>query len=294
MNRPDTAAAGPSPALREELRSLAVELALSAGALVRDGRQAALAGGGGIDTKSTPTDVVTVMDRASEEHLRERISRLRPQDAVLGEETGGQGSREGITWVVDPIDGTVNYLYGRSDYTVSVAAVVGDPLTAGAWHPVAGAVARPETGEVWHAHLGGGAAVQGPWGEKTLTVNTVTDVGLSLLATGFAYDAGMRREQAQALVTLLPAVRDIRRGGSAALDLCAVAAGEVDAYAERGVHIWDIAAGQLIAAEAGAHIATWHSGPERPQGLLAASPGIAVQLGSLLATAYGSGEPTPA
>lgn len=270
------------------LRALAIDLAQSAGRLVRAGRAETLATHGGVSVKSTRTDVVTAMDRACEEFLRERLATARPGDAVLGEEAGVAGTPGAVTWVVDPIDGTVNYLYGRPEYAVSVAAVIGDPCAPGAWTPVAGAVANPVLQEVYHAHLGGGAALRTPAGEVPLRVNDVRELALTLLATGFGYAADVRREQARALVGILPVVRDIRRGGSAALDLCAVASGVVDAYAERGVHPWDVAAGWIVAAEAGASVHAWDSGADRPLGLLAAPPMIAEPLHRLLLHAYGA------
>lgn len=274
------------------LRDLAVDLALGAGELVRTGRRAALADQ--VGTKSTATDVVTVMDRASEAYLRRRLAAERPDDAVLGEEEGIARARgtsatpSPVTWVVDPIDGTVNYLYGRPEYAVSVAAVVGDPTRPGAWRPVAGAVANPETGEIHHAYAGGGAHLRDRSGEpdRALACTAVDTVSMTLLATGFGYAADVRREQALALLEILPAVRDIRRGGSAALDLCTVASGVVDAYAERGVHAWDVAAGWLVAAEAGAQVRTWSSGSDRPWGVLAAPSSVAPQLTELVQGAY--------
>ena len=278
--------------LRERLpglRELAVDLASGAGELAVRGRSAALADGGGVGVKSTRTDVVTAMDRAAEDYLRERLARERPGDAVLGEEAGAHGSPSEVTWVLDPIDGTVNYLYGREEYAVSVAAVFGDPSRPGAWRRVAGGVARPASGGVYHAHDGGGAGRSVAGAEVALRVGDCSDLGLALLATGFAYDAAMRREQARALVRILPAVRDIRRGGSAALDLCAVAEGTADAYVERGVHAWDVAAGWVIALEAGAAVSWWDSGPQRPLGIAAASPTLAPALAALIAAAYEGG-----
>lgn len=285
---------GPSPALPDELRGelpalrdLAVDLAEKAAALVEGGRAAAISD---VETKTSRTDVVTAMDRASEDYLRRRLAAERPGDGVFGEEAGaGAGHRAGaaaLTWVVDPIDGTVNYLYGRPEYTVSVAAVLGDPQADNGWWPVVGAVANPRTREVYHAYDGGGAFLRGPDGQRPVRASAVTDPGLVLLATGFGYEAHIRAEQARALVEILPAVRDIRRGGSAAWDLCTVASGVVDGYAERGVHVWDVAAGWLIAAEAGATVLTWDGGPDRPPGVLAAPPAVAGPLAHLLEGSY--------
>lgn len=222
-------------------------------------------------TKSSSTDVVTAADRASETWLREQLARCRPDDLVLGEEFGGAGTetrtevtdgapdaREAgcLTWVLDPIDGTVNYLYGLPSWAVSVACVLGDPTRPGAWAPAVGAVYAPVTGELFHAGHGAGAVLETPpadgrAGERALRVAATTDPALALLGTGFGYDAGVRAEQGRVVAELLPQVRDIRRLGSAALDLCAVAAGRLDAYYERGTHVWDHAAGLLVVEEAG-------------------------------------------
>ena len=241
---------------REALERLALELAVETGLLVQDRPT-------GVDvhhTKSTDLDVVTVMDERAEAHLRCRLAEARPDDAVLGEEGSGvSAGTTGLTWVLDPIDGTVNYLYGLPAYAVSVAVVVGDPTSAGAWTPVAGAVSSPATGEVFHARAGGGAYRRrlGPDGlddaqePDRLTVTDVHDLGQVLMATGFSYDRGRREGQASVARDLLPRVRDLRRMGAAALDLCHVGAGRVDVYYEWGVHPWDIAAGVLVVTEAG-------------------------------------------
>lgn len=275
------------------LRDLAVRLAVEAGELVSAERERALNDAGAVGTKSTDTDVVTVMDARSEELLRGRLARLRPGDRILGEEEGasepesaGPEEGSGLTWVLDPIDGTVNYLYGLAEYAVSVAAVVGDPTRDGAWWPIAGAVSRPASGEVYSAHLRGGATLRGPAGTSALRCSGVDRLRMTLLGTGFGYDAAVRAEQARALVEILPAVRDIRRGGSAALDLCRTGAGRLDAYAERGVHVWDVAAGWLVAAEAGADVGTWDGGAGRPRGVLAAPPALRPALEALMTGAY--------
>lgn len=242
----------PDPALLEELEGHCIDLALEAGRFIRDERPAAVAVAA---TKSTETDVVTEMDRRSEELLRKRVRTLRPADGLLGEEGAQVRGTSGLTWVVDPIDGTVNYLYDIPAYAVSVAVVVGDPRVEGAWRPVAGAVADPTRGLVHHARRGGGAWSR-PEGSDAgdghaLSVSTEDHLGRALLATGFGYSEDKRREQARVLTRVLPAVRDIRRIGSAALDLVRVADGSVDAYAESGINAWDLAAGWVIVEEAG-------------------------------------------
>ncbi|MBM6399823.1 inositol monophosphatase family protein [Phycicoccus sonneratiae] len=261
-----------------DLERVACEVAREAGRLVVDERPTEL----GTTAKSTRTDVVTEMDQRSQELLLERLAVLRPDDAVLGEEEGGRPGTSGLTWVVDPIDGTINYLYDMHEYAVSVAAVVGDPAVPGAWRPVAAAVLNPPTGELFHAHTGGGARLTGPGGSRSLRANPVSDLGLSLVGTGFGYAAEVRERQARLLVDLLPRVRDVRRHGSAALDLCAVACGRLDGYYETGLNAWDRAGGMLVAVEAGALV----GGPvgEVPTRDLtwAAAPGIAAELSALL------------
>lgn len=233
-----------------DLEAIAVDIATSAGRLVVDDRPRDL---GVAATKSSVTDIVTVMDQRSQDHLLARLDTLRPMDAVMGEEKGGRAGTSGITWVVDPIDGTVNYLYDLPAYAVSVAAVVGDPSVPGAWQPIAGAVVNPVSGETFRAALGRGALRRSGAGvERRLEVGrAASTLADTLVATGFSYAASTRAEQAGLLVELLPEVRDIRRIGSAALDLCRLAAGEVDAYYERALNPWDLAAGWLVVTEAG-------------------------------------------
>lgn len=236
----------PDQALLAELGTLAEELARRAGALVREGRP------GRVDvaaTKSSAVDVVTAMDLASEALLREVLAERRPDDGILGEEEGLVAGTTGVTWVVDPIDGTVNYLYGLPAYAVSVAAVVGEPTPA-TWTVVAGAVHQVADGRTWTATLGGGAHQDG----RPLRVRDAVPLAQSLVATGFGYTVERRRAQARVVAELLPRVRDIRRMGSAAIDLCQLAAGNVDLYYERGLQPWDLAAASLVAREAGAEV----------------------------------------
>lgn len=240
------------PGALEHLERLCIELAVAAGRFIRDERPS---GVGVAATKSTETDVVTEMDHRSEELLRRLILEHRPDDGILGEEGADVAGTSGLTWVVDPIDGTVNYLYEIPAYAVSVAVVLGDPHTEGAWRPVAGAVSDPSLRLVHHARRGGGAwtTPEGPDdGERRqLQVSGEDTLARSLLATGFGYSEQKRREQAEVLTRVLPAVRDIRRIGSAALDLVRVANGSVDAYCESGINAWDLAAGWVIVEEAG-------------------------------------------
>lgn len=230
------------------LEEIACELAREAGELIVSERPEHL---GVAATKSARTDIVTVMDRRSEGLLRTRLEARRPGDGLLGEEGASRPSATGITWVVDPIDGTVNYLYGLPAYAVSVAACVGDVHTPGQWRPVAGAVTNPVTDELFHARSGGGAHLQHRGRTSALHVTAQDDLALSLVGTGFGYDVDKRRQQAAVVVDLIPTVRDIRRAGSAALDLCSVAAGRLDGYYESGLNPWDLAAGWLVVTEAG-------------------------------------------
>ncbi|GAA1179275.1 inositol monophosphatase family protein [Ornithinimicrobium humiphilum] len=262
---------------RATLEQLAVDLAVEAALFVHGGRPQDL---DVQHTKSTDLDVVTVMDERSEALLRERLAVARPDDAILGEEGSGvSAGTSGLTWVIDPIDGTVNYLYDLPTYSVSVAVVVGDPTRAGAWAPVAGAVANPSTGEVFSARAGGGSRLRriGSGGldptvePEVLRATDVDDLGSVLLATGFAYDRERRQGQAAVMADLLPRVRDLRRLGSAALDLCHVGAGRLDGYYEWGIHPWDFAAGVLVATEAGAVVSGLEEGSPPSRAMVVAA-----------------------
>lgn len=273
MTRSDAELAG--------LRSVAETLAAEAAEFVRSRRAevfGARAGGADSDavrSKSTPTDPVTVVDTETERLLRDRLAELRPGDPILGEEGGGPDEREAvsdgaITWVLDPIDGTVNFVYGIPAYAVSVGVQV-DGVS------VAGAVADVVGGRVYSAAQGLGAHVVDAHGTQPLRCADVGELSMALLGTGFGYSIPRRTTQAALLARLLPLVRDVRRIGSAALDLCMVAAGRLDAYYEHGLQVWDRAAGELIAAEAGARVlgpAVGSSGSEAGL-VVAAAPGIA-------------------
>ena len=226
-----------------ELRALAVSVAQEAGGVLADrAGQVEVAA-----TKSSPTDVVTEMDRRSEELIRSRILAARPADAILGEEGGliGNADDAPVLWVIDPLDGTVNYLYGLHDWAVSVAAEVSGEI-------VAGAVYVPVRGELFSAVKGGGAVLASADGESKLHCNTGVPLERALIGTGFGYLAGRRKVQGEVVAAMLPQVRDIRRIGVASVDLCAVAAGRLDGFYERGLNYWDWAAGALVAAESGA------------------------------------------
>lgn len=228
------------------LTDLAERIARSAGDLIRDGRPDRVQVAA---TKSSEVDPVTAMDLASEAHLRELLARHRPDDGVLGEESGLEPGTTGLTWVLDPIDGTVNYLYGVPAYAVSVGLVAGDPDPE-RWTVVAGCVHSVVDGVTYTAGRGLGAFRDG----RRIAVNEPRSLATSLVGTGFGYRAERRRVQGRVLAELLPQVRDIRRIGSAALDLCRVAEGTLDVLYERGLNPWDIAAGEVVAREAGADV----------------------------------------
>ncbi|UYN82789.1 MAG: inositol monophosphatase [Microcella sp.] len=257
-----------------ELLTVARTIALEAAEFVADARRGTVEVA---DRKSSAVDVVTQVDRDVEDLIRARLAEQRPGDGFFGEESAADSSTTGLTWVVDPIDGTVNFLYGVPHYAVSIAVVEGeaDPQS---WRALAGVVVNPASGELFSATAGGGAHV----GERSLQVNPAVELSQALVATGFAYLADTRAEQGAAVARLLPLVRDVRRMGTASLDLCAVACGRVDAYFERTLSPWDHAAGGLIAAEAGARVSGAHGARGDHRFLLAAHPELAAALEAVL------------
>jgi myo-inositol-1(or 4)-monophosphatase len=275
VTRTDPAHDGdPVDQLLDELLGLAHEAAAAAVELIHTNRPAAFA----VDRKSTPTDMVTEMDTASERLIRSIIGRGRPDDLVIGEEDGahagapGRGGGTGrVSWLVDPIDGTTNYVYDHPGYNVSIAAVV-DGRTSVA------VVADPTHGRTYHAVLGRGAWCD----DRPLRLGDAAPLDRALVATGFAYDPERRGRQGAVVAQLVPRIRDLRRMGAAALDLCSVAAGRVDAYYEAGLGPWDLAAGALIATEAGARLGSLDGGPVRPDSVLAAHPDRFDELRELL------------
>jgi myo-inositol-1(or 4)-monophosphatase len=246
--------------LKAELLELALEAAHHAGALLLDGRPADL---GVAATKSSAVDVVTEMDLASEKLITGYLSERRPDDGFLGEEGAAVEGTSGVRWVVDPLDGTVNYLYGLPSWAVSIAAEFEGET-------VIGVVEAPTRGETFRAALGHGAFRNA----QPIRCRPAPSLDQALVGTGFNYVAERRAAQADLVRQLIPRVRDIRRSGSAAVDLCDVAAGRLDAFYERGLHAWDLAAGDLIAREAGAR--TGGRPGLAPDGELAvaASPGV--------------------
>jgi myo-inositol-1(or 4)-monophosphatase len=221
-----------------ELRDLALAVAREAGELVvrlrREGVEVA-------DTKSSATDVVTHADRACERLVLDRLLGARPDDGIVGEEGSSRAGTSGVVWIVDPIDGTVNYLYGLPHYAVSIAAEVDGEV-------VAGVVLAPVLATEYVATLGGGATRNG----EPIRPRPVVPLAERLVGSGFSYEQPARTRQAGYMTRLLPRVRDLRRIGCCSLDICMVASGSLDAYVEEGAHIWDHAAAGLVAAEAGA------------------------------------------
>lgn len=245
-----------------ELLALAERAARAAGAelLARRGRV------DGLEAKTSATDPVSDADRAAEELLVELLRSARPDDGLLGEEGAAREGSTGLRWVLDPLDGTVNWLYGFPAWCVSVACE-DDRRAPG--EALAGVVYDPLRDELFRAARGHGAWLRTPGGERRLTVNDPVPLSRALIATGFSYDPEDRRRQAATVARVLPQARDVRRAGSAALDLCAVAAGRVDGYYEDTTSRWDWAAAALVAREAGAVVTAFGGG-----GVIAAGPGL--------------------
>ncbi|MGW6021983.1 inositol monophosphatase family protein [Streptomyces sp. NPDC055099] len=246
--------------LKAELLAVALEAAHRAGAFLRDGRPDDL---GVAATKTSAVDVVTEMDIASEKLITDFFAERRPDDGVLGEEGASFEGSSGVQWVIDPIDGTVNYLYGRPDWSVSIAARKDGETLVGVVH-------APMRGETYRAVLGEGAFVN----DRPARTRPAPPFAQALVGTGFGYVAERRVRQAEVARQLIPLVRDIRRGGSAAIDLCDVALGRLDAYYERGLNPWDFAAGDLVAREAGALTGGRPGEPPTGELTIAAPPGL--------------------
>jgi myo-inositol-1(or 4)-monophosphatase len=275
MTAPTSVDSHPDPT---ELLAVAERLAADAAALLVEGLGRARAS---VTTKSTGTDMVTEMDKASERLIVEGVLAARPDDAVLGEEGTDRAGSTGVRWVVDPLDGTTNYLYGHAGFAVSIGVQI-DGTT------VAGVVNDPLHDDVFTATLGGGAFHNG----RPVVVSSETDLGRALVATGFSYEPQRRELQAAVLTRILPRLRDIRRMGAASVDLCSVAYGRADAYYERGLQPWDHVAGALIAREAGALVGHLNGGPEDEDFILAAPPALYEPLRALLIEA-GAADPWP-
>jgi myo-inositol-1(or 4)-monophosphatase len=256
--------------LETDLLALAVDIACEAGQLAHRRRSEGVAIAA---RKSALADIVTEADREVEDLIRGRLAAERPDDGFLGEESGAERGTSDVTWVVDPIDGTVNYAYGIPVYAVSIAAVIGEPDPE-TWEAVAGVVFAPALSEMFTATRGGGAHL----GRDRLQVHEHEGPAGALVATGFGYDPATHEGDLARLARVMPLARDVRRLGAASVDLCYVAAGRLDAYFERGLHPWDHAAGGLIVEEAGGRFGS--PGGRRPNRTMtmAAAPGLFAQI----------------
>jgi myo-inositol-1(or 4)-monophosphatase len=258
----------PAPgANADDLLALAVDVAREAGAGLRDAFSRLGEGRLEISAKSSPTDLVSDADVSTERLIRARLTAARPDDAIVGEEGDDLPGTTGLRWVVDPLDGTVNFLFGIPQWCVSIACEDGDGT-------LAGVVYDPMREETWSATCDGAAMLDG----TELRGSRVAELAPALVATGFGYAAGVRESQARIVARLLPQVRDVRRLGAAALDLAWAAAGRYDAYFERGVKHWDTAAGALICARAGMAVRQLPPAPPAGAGILVAAPGIVEEL----------------
>jgi myo-inositol-1(or 4)-monophosphatase len=249
--------------LSAELLAVAEEAARAAGSILleRFGSERALE-----QTKSSPTDLVSEADLLAERAIRELLAERAPGDAIMGEEGADTGGTTGRRWIVDPLDGTVNFLFGIPQWAVSVAC-----------EGIAGVVFDPVRDELF-AVAEGRATLNG----APLRASQRTELASALVATGFGYEAEVRAGQAETVARLLPLVRDIRRAGAAALDLAWTAAGRLDAFYERGVKPWDTAAGELLCAAAGLDVRRLEPRDGLPEGILAAPPAIAGELAELV------------
>ena len=256
----------------DELLSLASELAVAAGDQALAGRRAAAVT---TVTKSSATDLVTVYDKAAEATIVGGITAARPDDAIVGEEGTDRPGTSGVSWYVDPIDGTTNFVYDLPHWATSIAAADADGM-------LVGAVYVPALGELFAAARGRGATLSG----VPIHCSDRDELALALVATGFSYQPARRQEQAAVVAAIIGSVRDIRRLGSAAIDLCYVAAGRFDAYFETGLSSWDAAAGELVAREAGCRTGDFGGGPPNPAQLLASTPAIFDDLVGLLGSPH--------
>ncbi len=243
-----------------ELLELARKVGLDAGALLME-RPPAFE----IESKSTAIDIATQMDKKAEKFIMESLLAARPDDGIIGEEGSSVESKSGITWVIDPLDGTVNYFYGLPGWNVSIAAKDKDGS-------IVGVVTAPTINSTWWATRGGGAFYNG----HQIHCNDPIALDRSLIATGFQYDVSHRISQLEDFSKLVPIVRDLRRNGAAAVDLCHVAMGALDGYYEAGLKEWDWAAGALVATEAGATFKHYGQGPMRIS--MAVGPSLHSQL----------------
>ena len=259
-----------SPSLGSQLRQIAESLAREAGDMALSGRKS---GPLSATTKSSPIDMVTKFDKASEAMITEGLAQVRPDDAIIGEEGAAKQGTSGITWHIDPIDGTTNFYFDLPMWAVSIGAV-------DEHGPLAGAVYVPALSEMFSAARTEGATVNG----MPIRVRDNNDVADALVCTGYSYRISEREVHAKRVADIVMKVRDIRRFGAAAVDLCFVACGRLDAYFEEHLHSWDLVAGQVIATEAGAIFSDYVGNPVTPAQVLAATPGVHADLIHLIAT----------
>lgn len=260
--------------MSSHLLETALDIAREAAALAAERRMGSVTVA---DHKSSSVDIVTAVDREVETLIRQRLAERQPGDGFLGEESDPVERSTSLTWVVDPIDGTVNFLYGIPQYAVSIAVVEGDPTPRG-WNEIAAVVINIGTGREYTAVRGDGAFEDG----RPLTVNKPASLEQSLFATGFSYSRSIRTQQAEVMARVMPHIRDIRRMGAAALDLTALAAGQLDIVFERMLQPWDHAAGVLIAREAGAEVRGWNGAAPDVDWLLAAHPDVIDEVEAIL------------
>jgi myo-inositol-1(or 4)-monophosphatase len=251
------------------LREVAEAIAREAGHQLREAFAGPLVN---VTAKSSPTDLVSEADHAAERLIRERLASARPGDGFLGEEGGDETGTTGLRWVVDPLDGTINFLFRIPQWAVSIAC-------EDASGTLAGVIYDPMRDELWSAERDGAALLDG----RPIAASTRTDLATALIATGFGYDAEIRRYQAEVITRLIPSVRDIRRLGSAALDLAWTAAGRYDAYFERGLNHWDLAAGELLCTRAGLVVRELEARPPAGTGVLVAPEALVDPLETFVA-----------
>jgi myo-inositol-1(or 4)-monophosphatase len=250
------------------LLELATSLAHDAGTLAFEGRKSGLSS---VGTKSTATDMVTEYDRASERLIVERLRRERPEDSIIGEEGASFDGTSGIEWCIDPIDGTTNFTYALPNWAVSIG--VSDRSG-----PLLGVVYVPPLGETFTAVRGEGASLNG----ERITCSETSEISQALVCTGFSYSAHQRSIQSARVARMIHEVRDIRRFGAASIDMCYVACGRLDAYFEENLFPWDIAAGALIAREAGCRLGDFRGGALRPAEALVATPAVFDELSAMI------------
>ena len=259
-----------SPSIGSQLRLIAESLAREAGDMALRGRKS---GPLTATTKSSPIDMVTKFDKASEAMITEGLAKIRPDDSIVGEEGAAKQGTSGITWHIDPIDGTTNFYFDLPMWAVSIGAVDEQG-------PLAGAVYVPALGEMFSGARTEGSTLNG----MPIGVRNNHDIADALVCTGYSYRISEREVHAKRVADIVMKVRDIRRFGAAAVDLCFVACGRLDAYFEEHLHSWDLIAGQVIATEAGAIISDYAGNPVTPAQVLAATPGVHADLIRLIAT----------